>query len=311
MKAKMIIAAAAAMLLAACSPETYSIYLDVRQPSSSGLDLSRKSMAIVYMDGPTKADSLLSAKAAASFAGAMEKDYFNGEEAIGMFACPTADTVTVETMRSLIMDTGEDVVFLLRSVIGEPSDIDNIVYQKATHPDSAYVCKARIPTKVNLYVYDSMGQDTVKVFKGSTAANAAVFNNGIVPEDNLKELLRARVPGIGGESVGQRIATRFLGGWKTETFTFYWFEDINADEWFKPIMLAQEGKFADAVKGFEPFVKSKNSYKAAHACYNMALCFYLMGDLDLATKWLDEADKLENVSNTGALRRRIINHLQK
>ena len=36
-----------------------------------------------------------------------------------------------------------------------------------------------------------------------------------------------------------------------------------------------------------------------------------MGDLELSMKWLDEADKLENVSKTGALRRRIINHLQK
>lgn len=311
MKVKMLVAASAAIIMAACSPETYSIYLDVRQPSSSGLDLSRKSMAIVYMEGPTKADSLLGAKAAASFAGALEKDYFNGEEAIGMYAFPIADTVTVETMRSLVMDTGEDVVFLLSSGIGEPEEISNIVYNKATHPDSAYVCKAKVPMKVNLYVYDSMGKDTVKVFKGSAIANAAVFNSGIVPEDNMKDLLRSRVPGIGGDSVGERIARHFVAGWATESFTFYWFDDLNAEEWFRPIMLAQDGKFADAVKGFEPFVKSKNSFKAAHACYNEALCFYLLGDMDLALKWLDEADKLENVSKTGTLRRRIMNKLQK
>ena len=310
MKAKMIIAAAAAMLLAACSPETYSIYLDVRQPSASGLDLSRKTMAIVYMDGPTKVDSLLGAKSAAAFAEAMEKDYFNGEEAIGMYAYPAADTVTVETMRRLIMDTGEDVVFLLKSWVGEPAEVANMPYQKASHPDSAYVCKAKVPMKVNLYVYDSMGKDTVKTYHGSTKANAAVFNSGITPEENLSDLLKGRVPAIAGESVGNQISSRFIGGWATESFSFYWFDDMYAEEWFSAIMKAQEGKFADAVKGFEPFLK-KSDYKAAHACYNIALCFYLMGDLDLSMKWLDEADKLENVTKTGALRRRIINHLQK
>ena len=310
MKAKMIAAAAAAMLLAACSPQTYSIYLDVRQPSASGMDLSRKSMAIVYMDGPTKPDSLLGASSAASFAEAMEKDYFNGEEAIGMYAYPSADTVTVETMRRLIMDTGEDVVFLLRSRMEEPTEVVNKPNQKATHPDSAYVCRAKVPLKVNLYVYDSMGKDTVKTFNGSTAANVAVYNSGITPEENMVDLLKARVPVIAGEAVGSRISNRFIGGWATETFTFYWFEDLYESEWIEPIMEAQEGKFAEAVRDFAPFLKRGN-YKAAHACYNIAMCFYLMGDLDLASRWLDEADKLENVSRTGALRRRIINKLQK
>ena len=310
MKAKMIIAAAAAMLLAACSPETYSIYLDVRMPSASGMDLSRKTMAIVYMDGPTKVDSLLSANSAASFAQAMEKDYFNGEEAIGMYALPAADTVTVETMRGLIMDTGEDVVFLLKSSVGEPSDFSNKPYQKATHPDSAYICRAKVPVNVSLFVYDSMGKDTVKTFYGNAAANAAVFNSGITPDEYMIDLLRARVPAIAGESVGERISTRFIGGWTTESFTFYWFDDFYVDEWFDAISKAQQGKFADAVTGFEPFLK-KSEVKAAHAAYNIALCFYLMGDMDLSLRWLEEADKLENVSNTGYLRRRIINKLQK
>ena len=311
MKAKLIIAAAAAALLAACSPETYSIYLDVRQPSASGMDLGRKSMAIVYMDGPAKVDSLLGAVSAASFAQALEKDYFDGEEAIGMYAYPVADTVTVGTMRSLIMDTGEDVVFLLKSAVDKPVKLSNIPFQKATHPDSAYVCKADVPVRVNLYVYDSMGKDTVRVFSGKTTAPAALFNSGIAPQEVLEDQIKALVPGIAGEAVGSRISTRFTAGWATETFSFYWFDDSNAEKWFSAIMKAQEGKFADAVKGFEPFAKSRNKFKAAHACYDIAMCFFLMGDLEIAMKWLDEADKLENVSRTGSLRRRIINKLQK
>ena len=49
----------AALVVAACSPEIYPLHLEVRQPSASGMDLNRKSMSIVYMDGSNNLDSLL------------------------------------------------------------------------------------------------------------------------------------------------------------------------------------------------------------------------------------------------------------
>lgn len=312
MKNRLILAAAAAMHLTACSPEIYNVYLDVRQPSSSGLNLAGKSIAVVYMDGPTKADSLLSAGSAAVFAEALEKDYFGGEEVIGMFAYPVADTVSLDAMRNLVMDTGEDVVFLLRTVIDTPKEgKTNNPFAKATHPDSAYIYTSKVPVNVNLYVYDSMGKDQVNSFNGSTTVNVGVFNNGIVPQENLEDMARERVPGISSRSMGERISKRFLSNWETQSFGFYWFDDLYSYDWLNALSLVGEGKFTDAIKKWEPFVKGKNKYKAAHACYNVALAFYMLGDMQLAGKWLDEADKLENVSQTGYLRRKIINSLQK
>lgn len=311
MKQRLILAAAAALILTACSPEVYRVYLDVRQPSASGLKLAGKSMAVAYMDGPTKADSLLSAGSAAVFAEALEKDYFGGDAVIGMYAFPAADSVSLADMHNLVMDSGEDVVFLLKSVIDTPKDGKNNPFPKATHPDSAYVYVPKVPLKVQMYVYDSMGADEVKSYKGVTLVNAAVFNSGIIPQENLDDMIKERVPGIASKSMGERISKHFMSEWKTESFAFYWFDDFNADQWLKAIRLVEEGKFADAVKVWEPFVRGKNQYKAAHACYNMAMAFYLLGDMNLASKWLDEADKMENVSQTASLRRRIINSLQK
>ena len=37
----------AALLLAACSPETFTMNIEMRYPSKCGLDISRKSMAVV------------------------------------------------------------------------------------------------------------------------------------------------------------------------------------------------------------------------------------------------------------------------
>ena len=311
MKKRLILAAAAALLLTACSPEIYRVYLDVRQPSPSGLKLAGKSMAVVYMDGPAQVDSLLSAGTAAVFAEALEKDYFGGEQVIGMYAYPVADTVKLEDMHKLVMDTGEDVVFVLRSVIDTPKEGKNNPFPKATHPDSAYVYASKVPVSIKLYVYDSMGTDKVKSYNGNTSVNAAVFNSGIVPQENLDDLVKTRVPGVASRPLGERMSKHFMSEWTPESFAFYWFDDMQSYKWTEAIDKVSEGKFADAIKIWEPLVKAKNQYKAAHACYNMAMAFYLLGDMQLASKWLDEADKLENVSQTGSLRRRIINSLQK
>ena len=39
-----------ALALAACSPQTLTMSVDMRHPSKSGIDLSRKTISIVYMD---------------------------------------------------------------------------------------------------------------------------------------------------------------------------------------------------------------------------------------------------------------------
>ena len=311
MKQRLILAAAAALLLTACSPVVYGVYLDVRQPSPSGLKLAGKSMAVVYMDGPEKADSLLAAGASTVFAEALEKDYFGGESVIGMYAFPVADTVSLDAMRSLVMDTGEDVVFLMKSVIDTPVNGKNIPYQKATHPDSAFVYAPKVPINVELYVYDSMGKDEVKSYKGNMLINAAAFNSGIAPQETLDDLIKSKTPNIAAKSVGERMSKHFMSEWATKSFSFYWFDDLHSYEWLTAIEKVEQGKFTEAIKEWEPMVKMKNKYKAAHACYNMAMAFYLLGDMTLASKWLDEADKMENVSLTGKLRRMIINSLQK
>ena len=239
----------AAVLLSACSPQMYRVYMDVRQPSSSGLDLAGKSMAVVYMDGPEKADSLVNSLAAQSLALSLEKDYFGGEEVVGLFTSPASSEVTLDAMHRLVMETGEDVVFLISSV-------------------------PEVLSGTSIHVYDSMGSDNVFVFDGSK-------------------------PSV------------FLSNWMTQTFTFYWFDDFHTDEWLLAISRVEEGKFTEAISIWEKFLKKGNELKAAHACYNTAMAFYLMGDMDLATRWLDEALKFENVEAAPVLRKRIAAHLEK
>lgn len=268
------------MLAAACSPQTYTLHLDVRQPSSSGLDLSRKSMAVVYMDGKAPADSAFDRAAASAMAQSLEADYFGGEPVVPLFHVPYTDSVTVEQMHALVMDTEGDVIFLLSSQLELPENP---------------AAEIKVPLSTSLSVYDSMGKDKVHRFSGK--AKLIVGN-----AEDLQESAR---------KVGEHVARRFVSGWKTENFSFYWFDDLNEEQWLDALQHAADGNFALAIDGWGALLKQKSAQKRACACYNIAMAFYLLEDDALATRWLDLADRLEDLSLSAGLRSRIALRLEK
>ncbi len=300
---------AAVLLTAACSPQVYPLYMDVRNPSSSGLNLARKEISIVYRDGTNQVDSLFDRQAASSMARSLEGDYFGGEEKVGIYRLPELDSMSVELMHSLVMDTGGDVVFVLKTNLGIPAPETNQVVKDATSVDSAFVCPVAVPVKTHLDVYDSMGQDKVHSYNGSAVLRTRVFNNGLLTQEALGEKA-LRSLGAEAEVVGERISRRFLSTWIKEAFSFYYF-DMGSDPWIDGILQVMDGKFAAAVDCWTKLVKRGDATHRACACYNIAQAFYLMEDYELSQRWLKEAEKLENVSLAPGLQKRLDAHLEK
>lgn len=292
------------LLAAACSPQIYPLYLDVRQPSSSGLDLNRKSISIVYQEGK---DSLFDRGAASSLARALEADYFGGEEVVALYSVPSADSVTLDLMHSLVMDTENDVIFLLSSQLGEAVPETNQAVSRPASPDSAFVCPVSIPVNTSLKVYDSLGEDRIYQFKGNAVMRPLVYNNGIVSGDGLQTLARHSLSSK-SEEIGERIARRFLSTWKTESFSFYYYD---SESWFRPLQDFADGKIEDAIRSWAPLAKSSNALKRACAQYNIAQALFLREDYEMAARWLEMADKTENLSLSAGLHKRLNEHLEK
>lgn len=300
---------AAVLFTAACSPQVYPLYMDVRNPSSSGLNLSRKDISIVYRDGTNQVDSLFDRQAASSMARSLENDYFGGEEKVGIFHLPELDSMSLDLMHSLVMDTGGDVVFVLKTNLGLPASGVNQVVKDATSVDSAFVCPVNIPVKTHLDVYDSMGQDKVHSFNGSAVLKTLVYHNGLLTQDALGEkALRSLAKEA--DVVGERISRRFLSTWITEGFGFYYF-DMGSDPWIDGILQVSDGKFAAAVDCWTQLVKRGDALHRACACYNIAQAFYLMEDYELSRRWLKEAEKLDNVPLAQSLQKRLDAYLEK
>ena len=293
----------AALALAACSPQTLTLSVDMRHPSKSGLDLAKKTMSIVYMDDE-KPDTTFSNGVASALARSLEEDYFGGNEAIGVYKIPT-DSVSLDLMHRLVIDTGDDVVFLLGPPsFGEVALSENVALQQPVSVDSAFIAQAQIPYAAKLFVYDSMDkEDRLQVFRGNSILRTQVYSSGVTAPEFLKDkALESKE--LGAELVGKQISNRFVPTWKTEAYTLYYFEGWD-DDWTQAAYLASEMEWKKAADIWMKKIGDNSYTKRACACYNTALAFYMMGDLNLATKWLDRADQFGTPSLSPGLRKRI------
>ena len=112
------LAAVAAVVLASCDPQAFSLNVEMRYPSKSGIDLAGKSVAVVYLEDNAQSDSVFCKYMANGFASALEKDYFSGEEAIPIYKRSkdgSANYASKESLVNMVMETGEDIVFLFDS----------------------------------------------------------------------------------------------------------------------------------------------------------------------------------------------------
>ena len=293
----------AALALAACSPQTLTMNVDMRHPSKSGIDLGRKSMSVVYMDDGT-ADSTFSNAVASSLARSLEEDYFGGREAIGVYKIPV-DSVSLDLMHRLVIDSGDDVVFLLGPpAFGEVALTENTAVKDPVSVDSAYVAQAQIPYNAKLFVYDSMDkEDRLHVFRGGSILRSQVFSSGVTAPEYLKE--RALVTkDLSADLVGKQISNRFVPTWKTESYSLYYYDGMDGD-WERAAIQAYDMNWKRAADIWMKKVNEGSTSKRACACYNTALAFYMMGDLNLATKWLDRADQWGTPTLSPGLRKRI------
>ena len=293
----------AALALAACSPQTLTLNVDMRHPSKSGIDLSRKSMSVVYMDDG-QADTTFSNGVASSLARSLEEDYFAGREAIGVYKIPV-DSVSLELMHNLVIDSGDDVIFLIGPpTFGEVSLGETKPVSYLVSVDSAFVTQAQIPYNAKLFVYDSMDkEDKLHIVRGNSILRGQVYSNGVTAPEFLKDKA-LDFKELGADLVGKQISNRFVPTWKTEGYSLYYFEGWD-DDWVEAAYYAYDMDWKKAADKWMKKINEGSDTKRACACYNTALAFYMMGDLNLATKWLDRADQYGTPSLSPGLRKRI------
>ncbi len=298
--------AAAVAAAVSCSPQAFVMDIEMKGASSSRLDLSGKSMSVVYLDDLSGRDTTFTKGVAEGFARAIEKEYFDGREAVNIYTM-TKDRAGVysakDTLVNLILDTGDDVVFLFDSPqFGEVS-LGGRQRIAGGQEDSSNVAYATIPFKLNLYAYDSMAkEDTVRMFRGTSTVRQALFFGDSSSEESLKLSVWDKLAEA-GETIGEKSAVSFIPEWTGEALTFLYYE---TSAWEKAAELAYGYRWKEAVDAWMALLDTDNMEKRSCAEYNIAVALYILGDCQLAEKWLDMSDRDMPISLSPSLRQKIL-----
>ncbi len=308
MKRSSILAVSALLLcMGACSPQTFTMNLEMRQPSQSGFDLAGKSLSVVYLEEAGK-DTVFAKHLATGFAEALEKDYFGGREAVGVYRMekrPGADYASRDTLLNLVLDSDDDVIFLFDAPEFQEATLGETRASALEAADSSRLVVARVPYSLRMYAYDSMNKaDTVRTFVGNSTFNQVIFGSDKTTEAQFMRHLwdNTNNTATQAQDAGNRSAAKFKAVWKEESVTFYYFE--NAD-WTDAAEAAYSFKWNQAMDKWMSLLNTKNYERRAYAEYNLAAACYVTGDLGLASQWLDQSDKDGKVELSDSLRRRI------
>ena len=256
--------------------------LAMRTPSSSGLDLDNKSMAVVYLDNGTYRDSLFNNCFADGLAQGLEKEYFEGKRSIDIYSAYQAegeDYSSKDSLQSLVMRLNKDVIFLV------------------DQPEFADGTGEKVDCKTEVYVYDSMNaKDEVKRASVARKVTASDAEGSMLGSD-------AQMLGLG-------TAKPFLGSWTPESHSVIYFDGFN-EQWERALYLASEMRWEEAREIWMELSQHRDILQASCAQYDTALACYMMRQYDLALEWLDLSDKTQVVSLSQGLRKRILEKMSK
>lgn len=294
-----IAALSALVALQSCDPQAFSMNVEMRYPSSSGMSIDGKSVAVVYLNEDSAKDSVFNECLANGFASAIEKNYFNGAEAVNLYKMPKVGGgvySNADTLINLIVDTGCDIVFLF-----DAPEFGNVQIKEQKTSTSGTYYPVSVPVAIKLYGFDSLsGSDTVHVWTGTRMLSANM--EASLGRQAAADSLWNRI-GSSAENLGEVSARTFAPVWKEETYTFIYYESPEA--WLAAAQYASDYKWNEAMKVWISLLDTNNTMKRSCAEYNIATACFLMGDNELALKWLNSSDEDYPISLSKTLRKRI------
>lgn len=257
--------------LVSCSPQVYVMSTEMRYPSSSGLDLTGKSVALVYPYGLTQDEVQLIGAIAEALADRLDAAYPESDStrlySIEYREDSFSKMASADSLASLVLKTDADVVFLF----GRPAEFK----------DGYRTGEFRLP----LYCYDALsgGKGAVRTFSVSADAGSDAA--------------------LSGKNIGGRISSSFVPTWREEEFGI-WYTDNS--EWESALAKAADFKWDEAVKMWMSLLDGTKD-QSLRACleYNIGLGCFMMGRNSLALQWLEQSNRENADENTSALISRV------
>jgi tetratricopeptide (TPR) repeat protein len=148
-------------------------------------------------------------------------------------------------------------------------------------------------------------KETVQAFGGSSMARPDVYSNG--KDDSTITTSKAyKALGAEGWNAGLEVAESFKSQWKHEQYSLVYFD---GSSWYKGIDYADQYYWKEAMDIWMGLLDTNDLLKRSCAEYNIAVACYMLGDIKLASEWLDRSDADNKLPLSDALRKRIDSRL--
>lgn len=304
---KILFPALAAMMFAvSCGPSKHAVHVEMRHPSKAGVDIAGKNVSVVYLENDNKVATAFNEAMADGFAYTLEQDCGYPDGTIGVYRMrrmPEGNYASKDSLFNILMDTGADMVFLFDTVkfgsmtVGGPSKLS---YPSSA--DSSYVSEATMPYTMKLYCFDGMDKkEKVQAFGGSSMARPEVYSNG---KDDSTIATRKAWNALGAEGwdAGLLVADSFKSQWKHEQYSILYYD---SEKWYDALEKAEQYDWKGAIDIWIELLDSRDILKRSCAAFNISVACYMLGDVQLASEWLDRSDADNKLPISDAMRKRI------
>lgn len=272
----------AALMFASCAPQAAFFQVDVRDMQGSDLDISGKQAAVFSLVGNNAADSVRGGNAALALAGKLEQDR-GLENPLPVFSLPLLDFAGFgeagydkEYLKELMLSTGADLQIFVNSLKFGFYEVQETGGYIGEYGERLVM----LPYSVDMHIYDALN-DTLLVQHSSrdtvymaVLAQANRKEYGALVADKLPEVCK-----VVGESLGSTLTRQ----WSRQERMLVNYE--GNEKWEKPLALALDFKWKEAVELWMPLVSDPNSRKASYAAYNIAVACDMLGQKMLAGEW--------------------------
>ncbi len=287
-----------AVLFTSCAPYVNVVDVQSLNPSMSSVDLKDKKVAIVgnlyYADalagkaGGYLFDSTLVASATLAIKDGLEQSpmfdglsvpvYYTYSSDTGMIAKPMSNA----DADSLGKQMDADVLISVEYI--------NVEGQSAGYYGSEFTSSYQMYYQALFRLYDLKKDAIVPFHMRSKSPEIFNYQNS---DGSLIAVTLEDAKAMLADNIGRQYALRLAPYWENVQRVYYVGPDDSNRYLGRADALVQNERWADALQLWEKALSSGNKNTKAMAAFNMALGCEMLGDLDLAKKWLEYCKKLD------------------
>lgn len=262
-----ILAVAAFSILFSCAPQARYVELEEKIPAEFDLPLGGRKVAVFAVR--EEFDSEYMTGMLGGFVAKLANDKNLELDRIKTYMISNASYVKdSSSLKFLLAERGEELNFIISDVkIGESETLADKYYEMRIIP---YSVRMGVYDSLSNVIYDRVHPDTVFI-------KAFSFAGEHIGED---EAYMAEI----SDAMGSGLAALLSEQWHNKRRVL---ASFSGNAWTKAYFYAQDFRWEDAIEIWMKLADSGNASRSAYAAYNVAVGCEVLGNTELAKKWLD------------------------